>query len=357
MSQPDPVAFVDLTVSLRLHGAPDDETVAGLARAAAVGGVGVAVVGVEGSALVDGPTVSAAVGALRAARALGVHLIPALTPVRGPGALADLRAAERAWREADAGDGGHGGHGGDVTMVWRLTEPTDDALLLRRIGDLARARGALVVLPSVDRSLSLGAVAVEGPVATRLGLSAMPEAAEAIGIARIVEVARLTGARFLVSGVFTAAGAALIADNAHLGVHGVVQAAHVLLDETALLKMPYDTRVLQTPPLPTAASREALLAAVKRGDLMLSSGHRHVPKRERDLEMNRASPGGTSLASSRRLLGAVLSPAELTLAASTGPAALLRCAPVLTATSAASMATVDDDLSILVSSLVPELPA
>ena len=172
MSNANLVDMVDLTVSLRLPGAPDDESVTALAKAAAAGGVGVAVVGVEGLSLVDGPAVSAAVMAMRAARAVGVRLIPAICPVRTGGTLADLRAAERAWRD------GHESEADVVTAVWRLIEPTDDALLLRRIGDLARARGAIVVVPSVDRSLSAGAVAVEGAVATRLGLAAMPEAAE-----------------------------------------------------------------------------------------------------------------------------------------------------------------------------------
>lgn len=355
MSQTSPASspaltapLVDLTVSLRLHGAPDDETVVGLAKAAAAGGVAVAVIGIDGTHLCDGPAVSAAVSALRVARAHGVRLIPAISPVRGGGGLADLRSAEKAWRE------GHQDDADLVTMVWRFAEPIDDALLLRRIGDLARARGALVVVPSVDRSLSLGAVAVEGPVATRLGLPGMPEAAEAIGISRTIEVARLTGARFLVSGVFTEAGASLIEAHAHLGVTGVVQAAHLLMDETALVAMPYDTRLLHSPPLPTASSREALLAAVKRGALLVSSGHRHVPKRERDLEMTRASPGGTALASMQRLLGAVLSPGELARAGSSAPAALLGCTPsftTTTTTTTTAMSTVDDDLSILVREL------
>ena len=337
----DMVDMVDLTVSLRLPGAPDDESVIALAKAAAAGGVGVAVVGVEGLSLIDGPAMSAAVMAMRAARAVGVRLIPAICPIRTDGALADLRAAEKAWRDS------HESEADVVTAVWRLIEPTDDALMLRRIGDLARARGAIVVVPSVDRSLSTGAVAVEGAVATRLGLAAMPEAAEAIGVSRIIEVARLTGARFVVSGVFTAAGAALIEQHAAIGVSGVVNAANLLCDEGALLRRPYDTRLLQAPPLSTSASRLALLAAVKRGALLVSSGHRHVPKRERDLEMTRATPGGTALASTAALLGRVLTAAEFLQAGCVGPAALLGCTP----TARVLLPAVDDDLSILVREL------
>jgi dihydroorotase len=226
----------------------------------------------------------------------------------------------------------------ELPRVFRLRSAVDDALLLRRVGDLARGLDAVVIVPSHDAALMRGAVAVEGATATRLGLPAVPEASETIGITRIVEVARLTGARFHIAGVFTGAGAALVEAHKAL-VTASVFASHLLVDEGALLSHRYDTRLLFRPPLSSSSSRLALLAAVKRGSLCISSGHHLVPKRERDLEMTRATPGLSSLSSLAALLTttaeAALSPtlsptlstAELQTALSTLPARVLGLAP------------------------------
>lgn len=303
--------FVDLAATLRLPRAPDEESARDLAKAAAAGGVDVVVVSVKGAEAKDEDGATAVAAACAVGREHGVTLVPSLCPIADDGGLADITAMVKA---LPAG----------TPRVLRLRAPVDDALLLRRIGDLARALGALVMLPSTDRALAAGTIAVEGAVATRLGFAAIPEASERIGIARVVEIARLTGARFHVAGVFTAAGAAAVdaarADG--VAVSGSVFAPHLLLDEGALLACRYDTRVLHRPPLPTSTSRAALIAAVARGALVVASGHHHVPKRERDLEMAKAGPGMTALSSTAALLRPVLGDA-LRAAFHTGPAAIL----------------------------------
>jgi dihydroorotase len=327
--------FVDLDVTLRLPGAPDDEAPAALARRARDGGVDVVVVGVDGAAPVDGVGLASAAAMLRAASPT-LLLIPAVQPLVG-GQLADLGSLR--W---------HAAIGSTIRPVWRLLAPVDDALLLRRVGELARAHDAVVIVPSMDGGLAAGGIAIEGPIATRLGIPAMPEAAEAIGVGRLVEVARLTGARFHVVGVFTAAGARLIEQAAGL-VTGSVRAPHLLLDETALLASRYDTAVLRSPPLPTSASRAVLVDAVRRGVLMVGSGHTFVPRRERDLELNRATPGGTSLSSTARLLRPLLGNDVLTAAWRDAPRRLLGLPPVTTSIPADGV--VEDDLSALVAML------
>jgi hypothetical protein len=72
-----------------------------------------------------------------------------------------------------------------------------------------------------------------------------------------------------------------------------------------------------------------------------------VPKRERDLEMTKATPGMTTLASAATLLSSLLTPAELTAALSTGPARALGIdppAPISTSTTAKETAAPADDL-------------
>jgi dihydroorotase len=339
---PQAGGFCDLVASLRFPRAPDEESAIDLVKAAVAGGVSTVVVGVKGEAPVDNARFQAACAALRGAH--GVTVIPAVCPVVD-GGLADIASIERpaAWLAASSSSW----LVPDVArFVYRLPHAIDDAVILRRVGEIARARHAVVIAPSVDAGLAAGAVAVEGAVATRLGLPAMPEAAEAIGITRLLAVARLTGARIHVAGVFTAEGAALLASSGNERVTGSVHASHLLLDETALLARRYDTRFLRRPPLPTPASREALLAAVKAGTLLVSTGHTHVPKRERDLEPTRATPGGTSLASAARLLRPLLGDDVLARAFGTGPARVLgdaRSTPPAPPARSLSV-DVDDDL-------------
>lgn len=342
--------FVDLDVTLRLPGAPDDETVGALARAAVAGGVDVVVVGIDGAAPMDADSLQATTALLRAGSVGGPCFVAAVTPLlpesRG-GPLTDLSSLPR---RAPATTGLLSSR-----PVWRLMSPVDDALLLRRVGEVARAHDAVVLVPSLDGSLARGGIAFEGALATRLGLAGVPEAAEALAVARIIEIARLTGACFHVLGVSTAAGAALLASAPAL-VTGSARASHLLVDERALQTLPYNTRVLRAPPLPTARSRIALVDAVRAGTLMVGSGHAHVPRRERDLEMSRATPGGTALSSTARLLAPVLGVEALVRAWRDGPRRLLGLPPLTDDVDAALVRVGgghDDDLATLASELRP----
>ncbi len=313
--------FCDLGASIRFPRAPDEESIADLVRAARAGGVATVAVGISGQPPVDNARFQAACAALQGRD--GVRVLPAVCPVQG-GGLADVASIERpaAWTRADGPGASSWLVPDEARFVYRLPAPVDDAVLLRRVAETARARHALIVAPSYDGALAAGAVAVEGAVATRLGLPGMPEAAEVLGIARILAVAKLTGARFHVAGVFTAEGAALLASSGNERVTGSVFASHLLLDETVLLRHRYDTRFLRQPPLPTESSRHALVEAVRSGVLLVSSGHSHVPRRERDLEPLRATPGGTALSSTARLLRPLLGDEALWRAFGSGP---MRC--------------------------------
>jgi dihydroorotase len=310
--------IVDLDVSWRSPPAPDDESAAALVDAAVAGGVSVAAVAVIDSGSDVGRARAACAALQAAARGRGLTIVPAFSPVGTDGDLADLHALAEMLVEMGSGSAAAPGR-----PVWRLQQPTDDAVLLRRLGDLARAHDAVVMVPAVDAGLAKDAIAFESPTATRLGLKAMPEAAETIGIARVIEIARLTGGRFHVVGVATAAGAAMLEGSGLDTVTGSVQAVHLLLDESAWVRHPFDGRLLQRPPLPTASSRAALVDAVKRGALFVSSGHRAVPKRKRDLELGKAAAGGTALSSAPRLLRTLLGDDIAIQAFSRGPGLLL----------------------------------
>ncbi len=330
-------AMIDLDVTWRSPPAPDDESAAALVDAARAGGIGVVVVGVAGPD--DVGAARAAAGALSGAGAkAGVVVVPAFSPSVGDG-LADLYALAEVSVSVSAINAGR--------VVWRMRRPTNDALLLRRLGDLARAHDAVVMVPALDAGLADDAVAFEGPVATRFGLKGMPEAAEAIGVARVLEIAALTGGRFHLTGLATARGVAMLEGGGVDVVTGSVNAVHLLLDDEAWARRPYDGRLLQRPPLPTAASRQALVDAVTRGVVMVASGHRAVRKRERDLEIGKASAGGTALRSAFHMLRERFGDDVVDVAARVAPARVLGVA-VPPTESAGTVVDVDDDLRVLV---------
>lgn len=202
----------------------------------------------------------------------------------------------------------------------------EDGEVLRRSLEYARGVGArAALLPGPAADLSRGAVVVEGAVATRLGLPGVPELADALAAWRHVELAALVGLRAHLGSLFSARALEVVdaARARGLDVTADVQPWHLLLDERAHLERRYDTLLRLDPPLPTAASREALLSGVKRGSLVVTSGHKAVPNRTKDLEMALAEAGAASLALTLPLLCGVLSPLELARATSAGPAAIL----------------------------------
>ena len=175
----------------------------------------------------------------------------------------------------------------------------DDAEVLRRSFELASSVDRPVVMTTFDGRLSKRAIAVEGPVATRLGLPAFPAGtAEAIGVQRLIELARLTGVRLHLTGLATARGLALV-ENAisdGVAVSADVRPWSVLLDDEAWHRRPYDTALRVWPPLPRPSDKEALADAVERGVVAIGIGHAPPPSRLKALEVDVAAAGADTYA-------------------------------------------------------------
>ena len=170
------------------------------------------------------------------------------------------------------------------------------------------------------RDLAAGGVVVESAVSTRLGLAGVNEAAESLAVMRHVAIGAIADMRVHVGAISSGRSV----DALH-GVGAHVSPWHVLLDERAHLERRYDTSLRLDPPLPTASSRDALVRAVQAGAVAVSSGHRAVPNRTKDLEMAIAEAGASSLALTLPLLlgERVLTPLELARATSAVPARIL----------------------------------
>lgn len=137
-----------------------------------------------------------------------------------------------------------------------------------------------VVFHSQDRDLAAGGLAHEGPTASFLGLSGIPETAETVALARDLLLVEQSGVRAHFSQLTTARGAEMIAQAQARGLPVTADVAlyQLILTDEALTG--FSSLYHVQPPLRTRADRDALREAVKAGVIQAISSH-HQPH-ERD---------------------------------------------------------------------------
>ncbi len=170
-----------------------------------------------------------------------------------------------------------------------------DTMVLLRAMQYAATFGYAVWLRPQDAFLGQG-VAASGAVATRLGFSGVPVAAETIALHTIFELARLTGARIHLCRLSSAAGVALLrqAKAEGLPVTADVSINSLHLSDVDIGYFNADMRL--TPPLRQPGDRDALRAALADGTLdALVSDHNPVDDDAKTLPFGEAEPGATGL--------------------------------------------------------------
>ena len=173
--------------------------------------------------------------------------------------------------------------------------PVVDTLLLLRALQYASTYGYTVWLRPQDAWLGKG-VAASGALATRLGLSGVPVAAETIALATIFELVRATQARVHVCRLSSAAGVALLraAKAEGLPVTADVSINSLHLTDVDIGYFNADMRL--TPPLRQGADRTALREALADGTIdALVSDHNPVAEDMKNLPFGEAEPGATGL--------------------------------------------------------------
>lgn len=137
-----------------------------------------------------------------------------------------------------------------------------------------------VVFHSQDRDLAAGGLAHEGPTASFLGLSGIPETAETVALARDLLLVEQSGVRAHFSQLTTARGAEMIAQAQARGLPVTADVAlyQLILTDEALTG--FSSLYHVQPPLRTRADRDGLREAVKAGVIQAISSH-HQPH-ERD---------------------------------------------------------------------------
>jgi dihydroorotase len=173
--------------------------------------------------------------------------------------------------------------------------PVLDTQVLLRAMQYAATHGFAVWLRAQDAWLGKG-VAASGAVATRLGLSGVPVAAETIALHTLFELVRATGVRLHLCRISSAAGVTLVreAKASGLPITADVSINSLHLTDVDIGYFNADMRL--TPPLRQGGDRAALRAALADGTLdALVSDHNPVAEDMKNLPFGEAEPGATGL--------------------------------------------------------------
>jgi dihydroorotase len=350
--------FIDLHAHFREPGFEDAETIATGVAAAAHGGFTTVCVMPNTSPAVDDPGVLARV--LLAAGASGSPV-----EVLAYGAVTSGREGEQLATLGELADAGAIGFSDDGS-------PVKDATLLRNALLYAGMLGLPVVDHPESQSLTAGAEANEGLVASVLGLKGWPAAAEIAAVERDLAVladvvrdeprARLHLTHLSTSGALDAvrrakaAGLPVSCDVTphHLGlsdewlagarrwsweaVRGDGSVGDPWSDE-AIVAGPYDPALRVNPPLRSPADAVACLAALADGTAdAIATDHAPHSRVDKEVEFGLASTGISGLETALGIVLAAVDAGRLSLsravaALTSGPAGVLTCWPGLAARS------------------------
>lgn len=172
----------------------------------------------------------------------------------------------------------------------------DDLQLLLRAMQYAHTFGHTVWLQPRDASIGRDGVAHAGPVASRLGLAAVPTIAETIALNTIFDLVRETGCRVHLCRISSAAGVELIrrAKAEGLPVSADVAVHHLHLVDSDIGY--FDSRYRVDPPFRSQRDREAIRAGVRDGTIdVICSDHTPVDDDAKHLPFGEAEPGVTGL--------------------------------------------------------------
>src|SRR5438045_647389 len=172
---------------------------------------------------------------------------------------------------------------------------TDTGVLLRAM-QYAATFGHRVWLRAEDAHLGKDGVAHDGEVSTRLGLAAIPAAAETIALASILALVRHTGVRVHLCRLSTAEGVAMVraAKRDGLPLTCDVAVHHLHLCDVDIGW--FDAQLRVTPPFRGASDRAALRAGLADGTIdAICSDHTPVDDDGKQLPFAEAEPGVTGL--------------------------------------------------------------
>lgn len=239
--------LVDLAAHLREPGARHKADIINELQAAAGGGITTVCASPATQPVIDSTAVLELVeGQANKARASRLAPLGALTAGLEGLHLSQMAALSRAGCVAMS-DGG---------------EPIGNTLVLRRALEYAATHDITVMLTPQDADLTRGGAMHEGWVATRLGISGIPVAAETVALTRALALVEETGARVHFNRLSSARGAALIARARREGLPVTADVAMHQLFLTEMDVTGFASLCHVMPPLRGEGDRSALRQAV-----------------------------------------------------------------------------------------------
>ena len=256
--------LVDLAASLREPGYEHKATLASEAMAAARSGITTLICTPDTSPVIDNTAVVELIH--RVARKLGLARI--LTTGALTRGLAGEQLSEMAALQA-AG----------CVAVGNARQPLASTLVERRALEYAATFDLAVFLRPEDRHLRAGGCAHEGAVAARLGLPAIPSAAESVAVARDLALAEHTQAKIHFRALSTHTAARMLGEAQTSGLAVTADVAAHQLHLTEMDIDGFDNECHVSPPLRTTTDRDTLRRAVADGTISaICSDHQpHEP--------------------------------------------------------------------------------
>ena len=146
-------------------------------------------------------------------------------------------------------------------------DPVHDAEIMRRALEYASMYNRPVIQHAQDMPMTKGGAMNEGSTATRLGIPGMPPAAEDSVVARDLQIAKYTRARYHLAHMSTAGATAMVraAKAEGLNVTCEVTPHHIALTEEAVSD--FDTNTKMNPPLRAREDVDALKKGLRDGTI------------------------------------------------------------------------------------------
>jgi len=253
--------LVDLSARLREPGDEHKATIASETAAAAKGGITTLCCPPDTNPVIDTPAVAEMIQH-KAQQSGFCRVLPigALTKGLQGEQLSEMAALKKA---------------GCIVLSNALT-PISNTLVERRILEYAATFGITTFLRPEDPYLNNQGCAHEGPIAARLGLPGIPEAAETVAIARDLALAEQTGCHIHFSNLSGSTAVSKIRQS-DLPVTADVAAYQLFLTEDNLVGFNSNCHVI--PPLRSHSDKEALRQGVADGTInaICSSHQPHEP--------------------------------------------------------------------------------
>ncbi len=232
--------------------------------------------------------------------------------------------------------------------------PVADSRLMRRALEYCKSLHLPVLIHAEDKSLAGNGAMNEGPVATRMGIPGIPNAAETVMVTRDIELSRLTGTPVHFCHISTAQSLSAIARAKEEGVKVTCETAphyFTLTDEDIT---EYDANYKMNPPLRSRKDRDAVLEGLSNGTIdMIATDHAPHHADEKDVEFDKAAFGIIGLETALPLSLAlvkkgVLSLEELVVKMSKNPAKLLGINNDIVKGNAADLTLIHPDQEIVI---------